>query len=53
MVKNRQLSTVPLNFDCSRVWQWMVNSTAVAFGSESAKQLVGENEIDYHLSAQN
>ena len=20
-VKNRQLSTVPLNFDCSRVWQ--------------------------------
>ena len=37
-VKNRQLSTVPLNFDCSRVWQWTVNSTTVAFGSESVKQ---------------
>ena len=34
-VKNRQLSTVPVNFDCSRVWQWTVNSTTVAFGSES------------------
>ena len=36
-IKNRQLSTVPLNFDCSRVWQWTVNSTTVAFGSESVQ----------------
>ena len=34
-VKSRQLSTVPINFDCSRVWQWTVYSTTVAFGSES------------------
>ena len=37
MVENRQLSNVPLNFDCGRVWQWTVNLTAVAFGSESVK----------------
>ena len=34
-VKSRQLLTVPINFDCSRVWQWTVNSTTAAFGSES------------------
>ena len=34
-VENRQLSAGPLNFDCSHVWQWTVNSTTVAFGSES------------------
>ena len=36
-VKNRQLSTVPLNFDWSRVPQWTEYSTTVAFGSESVK----------------
>ena len=42
MFKNRQLSFLPLNFDCSRIWQWTVKSTTVTFVSESMK--LGEGE---------
>ena len=37
-VKSRQLPMVSLNFDCTHVWQWTVNSTTVTFGSESVKE---------------
>ena len=47
---------MPLNFDYSRVWQWIVNSTTVAFGSESVNRHICitlsdiwlENIIDYY-----
>ena len=39
-VKNRQLSTVPLNFDCSLGLAVNGNSTTVAFGSESVKYAI-------------
>ena len=45
-VKNRQLSTVPLN----RVRQWTVNSTTAAFGSESVMISVMPNFLHHQRS---